>query len=333
MKEPAAIYHFSDKQEERHFRTPWRMLKFFSEQNQSLDPMIYIPIKLNNLRCINSIFKDCNEKLNADGYIVGFFETLEQRRRRLCGGRGKLACKLAIYRDFIIRRVLPKLPVFRELDERFHLVRNRAISLCEMQGRLAFCGFEMTDSNFDDRYFYFKAKKIEEPQVKAPTYGIFIRLPRVSVNGKIIYLHKIRTMHSYAQYLHNHLLENHGFRNNGKLKNDFRIPDWGRKLRKCWIDEVPQIINLIKGDIRLFGVRALSEPMFRNYPEDLRIERIKIKPGLIPPYYVDMPNSIEDVYDSERRYLEKYKAHPLKTDVEYFFKALGNIVFRGARSS
>ena len=84
--------------------------------------------------------------------------------------------------------------------------------------------------------------------------------------------------------------------------------------------------------MKLVGVRPLSETFFSVYPEDLKKARIKYKPGLIPPYYVDLPNSIEEVWESERKYLEKYKKNPIKTDLVYFIKSLNNILFHHAKS-
>jgi len=92
------------------------------------------------------------------------------------------------------------------------------------------------------------------------------------------------------------------------------------------------LINLLKGDIKPVGVRPLSQTFFETYPEDLQEERIKSKPGLIPPYYADMPRNMDEVYDSEKRYLEKYQKAPLRTDIAYFFKAFKNIIFKGAKS-
>jgi hypothetical protein len=45
-----------------------------------------------------------------------------------------------------------------------------------------------------------------------------------------------------------------------------------------------------------------------------------------------MPKNMDEVYDSERRYLEKYQKAPVRTDIVYFFKAFKNIVFKGAKS-
>ena len=116
------------------------------------------------------------------------------------------------------------------------------------------------------------------------------------------------------------------------LKNDFRITAWGKIFRSYFIDEIPQIYNWLIGDIKLIGVRALSEQYFSIYPKHIQKLRIKSKPGLIPPYYADMPNSMEEIVESERIYLLKKEKNPLLTDIKYFSKALYNIIFHGARS-
>ena len=60
---------------------------------------------------------------------------------------------------------------------------------------------------------------------------------------------------------------------------------------------------------------------------------MKTKPGLIPPFYADMPKTLEEIMASEMRYLEAYEKHPFRTDIRYFFKAMWNILFKGARSN
>ena len=85
--------------------------------------------------------------------------------------------------------------------------------------------------------------------------------------------------------------------------------------------------------MKLFGVRPLSEHYFSLYSEELQEKRIKTRPGLIPPFYVDMPKTIEEIQASELRYLEAYEKHPFRTDWKYFWKAFWNILFKKARSS
>ncbi len=88
-----------------------------------------------------------------------------------------------------------------------------------------------------------------------------------------------------------------------------------------WIDEWPQIINFFQGDLNLVGVRALSEHYFGLYPKDLQDLRTRFKPGLVPPYYADMPKSFDEIVDSERHYLLSKQKYPLTTDLKYFFRA------------
>jgi len=53
----------------------------------------------------------------------------------------------------------------------------------------------------------------------------------------------------------------------------------------------------------------------------------------VPPFYVDLPKTLEEIIDSERRYFDAYDKHPLLTDWRYFWKAFNNIVFKRARSN
>ena len=68
------------------------------------------------------------------------------------------------------------------------------------------------------------------------------------------------------------------------------------------------------------------------YPKDLQDKRVVSKPGLIPPFYYDLPNSFEGLIRSEESYLKSYAHSPFKTDLKYFFGALYNIIIKGSRS-
>ena len=81
------------------------------------------------------------------------------------------------------------------------------------------------------------------------------------------------------------------------------------------------------------GVRPLSRQYYDLYPEEVQLLRNTVKPGLVPPYYADMPETFEEIVESERRYLESYKKKPLRTDIRYFFTAMTNILLKRARSS
>ena len=122
------------------------------------------------------------------------------------------------------------------------------------------------------------------------------------------------------------------FQDGGKIADDIRITPWGRFLRKFWIDELPMLWNFCRGEVKIVGVRPLSEHYFSLYPASLRQLRLRHKPGLIPPFYADLPKTLEGIVSSEQAYLEAYERSPYVTDLRYGSKAAWNILVRGARS-
>lgn len=62
--------------------------------------------------------------------------------------------------------------------------------------------------------------------------------------------------------------------------NDFRVTKVGKYLRKSKINELPQIINILKGDISIVGPRPLVENIFLFYPDEFRNKIYNVKPGL-----------------------------------------------------
>ncbi|MFC2093835.1 sugar transferase, partial [Bacteroidota bacterium] len=142
-----------------------------------------------------------------------------------------------------------------------------------------------------------------------------------------------RTMHPFGEYLQDYVYRMNSVNVNGKFNNDYRVTSWGRFLRKYWIDELPMIVNLFKGDVKLFGVRPLSKQYYELYEEELKQKRSKYKPGLIPPYYADLPEDLYNIMNSEEKYLDAFEKNPIKTDLKYLSKALYNIIIKGARSS
>jgi lipopolysaccharide/colanic/teichoic acid biosynthesis glycosyltransferase len=103
--------------------------------------------------------------------------------------------------------------------------------------------------------------------------------------------------------------------------------------RKIWLDELPMLINFLRGDMKIVGVRPLSKQYYNLYAKELQERRIKYKPGLIPPFYADMPGNLEAIQASELKYLNSFDNHPFLTDFKYFWKSGWNILFRKARSN
>jgi len=100
------------------------------------------------------------------------------------------------------------------------------------------------------------------------------------------------------------------------------VTSWGRFLRRHWLDELPGLWNWVRGYVKLAGIRPLSRHYFSLYSPELQQKRIRYKPGLIPPFYYDLPETPDEIQASEMRYLEQYEKAPLRTDFRYFWKAL-----------
>ena len=73
----------------------------------------------------------------------------------------------------------------------------------------------------------------------------------------------------------NSITDKNKLADSGKIKDDYRITVYGKFLRKYWIDEFPMIINWFKRELKIVGVRPLSEDYFSRYPDDLKKLRIK----------------------------------------------------------
>jgi lipopolysaccharide/colanic/teichoic acid biosynthesis glycosyltransferase len=291
--------------------------------------------RINDMRFMNKFFEAANEKLKKGDFFVCCLETFTARREKSRISKVPVIGKLWSLIEFITLRVFPKMWGLKKLYFFFTRGRNRLLSKAEAFGRLASCGFELVDYASFGGLMYVVSKKVAEPDynMKA-SYGPIYQMPRLGKNGKIIYVYKLRTMHPYAEYLQDYVLQVSGYAVTGKPANDFRLTPWGKVLRRYWIDELPQLLNLIKGDLKLVGVRPISERYFQEIPDDLKAMRLQSKPGCIPPYVaLNRSSSVESCIQAEREYLTAASKHRFATDFKFFFMAIFNIVFRRKRSA
>jgi lipopolysaccharide/colanic/teichoic acid biosynthesis glycosyltransferase len=236
--------------------------------------------------------------------------------------------------DFIIKRILPKLKFTRGLYYFLTRGENAVLSRAEALGRISRAGFRIKQESFIGNLLCIESLKIAEPfPVNENVYGPLIALSRVGRDGNMIKVYKLRTMHPYSEFIQDYIYEQHDLQDGGKFRNDFRITSWGAICRRIWLDELPMLMNFFRGDMKFVGVRPLSKHYFELYRRDVQERRIKYKPGLIPPFYVDMPADLEAIQASEVKYLDSFDRHPLYTDFRYFWKAWWNILFRKARSN
>lgn len=291
--------------------------------------------RLNDMRGINRTLNIVNEKLPDNGIFVCCFES-KSTYKKLVLKRHIRYINYVIYSfDFLFKRVLPKIFFTRRIYYFITRGKNRIFSKAEVIGRLYCFGFEVINEKKINNLSYIFACRHKQPEyTQKRIYGPLIRLRRFGKNGKAFDVFKMRTMHPYSEYLQAYIYKKNKLRDGGKFNKDTRVTTVGKFMRKYWFDELPMIINLLNGDMKLVGVRPLSAHYFSLYSKELQELRIQFKPGLLPPFYADMPHTLEEIENSEMSYLKACQKHgTFITDVRYFFRILKNILFNKARSA
>lgn len=290
--------------------------------------------RINDIKDLDLFLEAVNSKLECNGHFFCCVETKDQRKSRLLRKFPPGINYIYYFFDFIVKRVLPKLKYTRKVYYFLTRGSNAVISRAEALGRLCRAGFNIRQESIIGNQLCVEVRKSTDPLAhNRYGYGAIIALPRIGQDGRLFKVYKLRTMHPYSEYLQDYVFSLYNLQQGGKFKNDFRITSWGAMCRKVWIDELPMMINLFKGDMKIVGVRPLSRQFFDLYSPELQNRRIKHKPGLVPPFYADMPRSLEEIQASEMKYLHSHEKHPLRTDVKYFSKSLWNIFFKNARSN
>ena len=291
--------------------------------------------KINDCRYINKHFEKVNSILPENGLYIGCLETFTARKERMFINKIPIVSHIYFGVEFAIKRILPKLNVTKQFYFRATNGKNRLLSKAEGLGRLVSCGFKIMDYKSINGLVYFIVKKVKTPVYDLnPSYGPLYKMPRIGKNGSIIKVFKMRTMHPYSEYLQDYVINAHGYAKSGKPANDFRIPKWGKIFRKYWIDELPQLINVLKGEMKLVGIRPVSKRYFEDIPKEMQKLRLTQKPGCIPPYVaLNREGNVMSVLQAEKEYLEEKIINSYTTDIKYFVNAIINIIFKNKRSA
>lgn len=165
--------------------------------------------------------------------------------------------------------------------------------------------------------------------------SIFFRQKRIGKNGKEFSLYKFRSMVPNADEVLKELLKNDEaarkeYKVNKKLKNDPRVTSMGKILRVTSLDELPQFINIFKGEMSLIGNR----PYLPREKEDMGLyynDIIKTKPGLTGLWQISgrSNTTFEKRLKLEQQYSNSYG---FKTDIKIFFKTFGVVLkHKGAK--
>lgn len=290
--------------------------------------------KVNNVEDVNNFFTAVNKLLPDAGIYIGCVDTILNKKSQIYQKYSSPISPILWSTEFLIKQPFSKINALNRIQKFFTNTFTRSISLAETLGRLVFCGFDIIEYKVIGNSTYFVVMKTSEAQnEKAPVYGPIFAMNRIGKDGKIIKVYKMRTMYPYSEYIQKFVVKMNGYNEVGKPNDDFRITIAGKFLRKLWLDEIPQLVNLFKGELGIVGVRPLSKTRFNEFPKDMQMERIKYKPGCIPPYVsLNMPDSIGNI-EAERIYLRDMSHDPYFTNLKYFLKAVYNIATNKIRSA
>ncbi|MBP3763043.1 MAG: sugar transferase [Bacteroidales bacterium] len=298
--------------------------------------LLYVTRPLHTLENLNNFLYVANDHLDTGAFICCHTMTAALKRR-MQEKRYPWGIRQAVTGiDYLWNRICPKLRLTRHLYYSATHGKSRTFPRVEVLGRLYRAGFEVVDEQFHFGEYFIVARKVRQPVNDTPPTGSpIIHLRRIGLNGKEITVHKFRTMYTYSEYIQSYVYQYQNLEKGGKFKDDYRVNFWGTFLRKVWLDELPMVWNMLCGDMKLVGVRPLSRHYFSLYSPEMQALRTKTKPGLLPPFYYDRksPETIEEVQESERRYLEAYLKAPFRTDWRYFWGIVGNIIFHHKKSS
>tara|TARA_B100000886_G_scaffold339828_1_gene306553 strand:- start:216 stop:1499 length:1284 start_codon:yes stop_codon:yes gene_type:complete len=305
---------------------------FLPMQDKSRSIIINLEL-INNYFSINQCLRSMHNKIIKGGILIGSYTSLDTDYQFMRNKMPKILFIIIYPVHFILFRIIPKLPFTGILYDFLSRGKGRFLSKAEVLGRLSYCGFKLIDSIDINHRSYFIAQSVRTiSNIENPSFGPLVKLERIGYQKQVIHIFKFRTMHPYSEFIQEDVFEKNSLDATGKIRDDFRITAWGKILRKLWIDELPQIYNWIRGDVKLVGVRALSKHYFSLYPLKLQKLRVEMKPGLVPPYYADLPENFDQILKSEFRYIKEKKKNRVFADLIYFVKALNNIILRGARS-
>lgn len=153
---------------------------------------------------------------------------------------------------------------------------------------------------------------------------------RNGINGKVFRMYKFRSMCRNAAKMHQSLLEKNELDGPAfKMKDDPRITKVGRFIRKTSIDELPQLLNILKGEMSIVGPRPL--PTYETAElSEYQKQRMNVKPGLTCYWQCSGRNDIpfDEWMELDMKYIED---ESLITDIRIIAKTVVSVITgRGA---
>lgn len=171
------------------------------------------------------------------------------------------------------------------------------------------------------------------PLIKLDSKGpVLFKQQRVGRNGRIFNCYKFRSMVVDAEELKKNLMSENEMQGlMFKIENDPRITKLGRFIRKTSLDELPQFINVLKGDMSLVGTRPPTVDEFKNY-EPKHKARVSMVPGLTGLWQVSGRSNIKNFDDVVKLDMEYIDNWSIMLDIKIIIKTVFIVLFgKGAK--
>lgn len=158
---------------------------------------------------------------------------------------------------------------------------------------------------------------------------VIFKQERVGLRGRKFYIYKFRTMVQNAEHLKAQLMAlNESDGPAFKIKKDPRITFIGRILRRTGLDELPQLFNVLKGEMSLIGPRPPLPEEVEKY-ERWQLRRLSVKPGITCTWQI-IPNRNDVIFDKwmklDIQYIDNWS---LKADFVLFFRTIVSVFKAG----
>lgn len=170
------------------------------------------------------------------------------------------------------------------------------------------------------------------PAIKIESKGpIFFKQKRVGKNGRYFYIYKFRSMYIDAEERKKELMAQNEM--NGlmfKIKDDPRITKVGKFIRKTSIDELPQFINVLKGDMSLVGTRPPTVGEFKQYKGHHK-RRLSMKPGITGMWQAYGRKTVvdfEEIVSMDLDYIDNWS---ILFDIKILLKTIQTIFTTGGQ--
>jgi exopolysaccharide biosynthesis polyprenyl glycosylphosphotransferase len=152
---------------------------------------------------------------------------------------------------------------------------------------------------------------------------VFFQQRRAGLNGQPFVMYKFRTMVTNAEQLKDELAAlNEMSGPVFKLSNDPRITRIGKFLRKFSLDELPQLLNVLRGEMSLVGPRPLPVDEVRRFDDVAHRRRLSVKPGLTCLWQVSGRNQVSDFKEWVRLDLEYIDNWSLWLDMKILLRTI-----------